>query len=65
MLFGLVVGCLRVPCRGIPPSIVCIGIIVTQQSASAISIGTLGSGLAGLDGLLATLGSGTAWQALG
>jgi hypothetical protein len=38
---------------------------VTRQSASAISIGTLGSGLAVVDGLLATLGSGTAWRALG
>ena len=55
----------RVPCHGVPPSTVCIGIPVTQQSASTIFIGTLGSGLAGLDGLLATLEKGTAWRALG
>ncbi len=59
------VGGPRVPCCGIPSSTVCVGITVTRQSAFAISIGTLGSGLAGVDGLSATLGSGTDWRALG
>jgi hypothetical protein len=69
-------GGLCVPCCGVTLSTVCVGITVTwdvvptivtllqpplmQQLASAISIGTLGSGLAGIGGLSATLGSGTA-----
>ena len=59
------VGGARVPCRGVPPLTVCVGIKVTRQSASAISIGTLGSWLTGVGGLLATLGSGTAQRGLG
>jgi hypothetical protein len=70
-----------VPCRGFTLSTVCVGVTVTrdvvptigtllppplmQQSASMIAIGTLGSELAGIGSLLATLGSGTAWRTLG